>query len=123
MAGARVRNPSSRALAIAADALTPAAPPRIRNRKPAASRPKKTAATKNRKGKSKAADPEEFEEQQDEMEDEEEKEPDLTLCTFSSSGSRRSGQLTTGALFADCICLGFDTGEQPMIQCSSCSNW
>ncbi|GAA5887859.1 hypothetical protein JCM3774_002555 [Rhodotorula dairenensis] len=22
-----------------------------------------------------------------------------------------------------CVCLGYDTGEQPMIQCEHCSNW
>lgn len=88
MAG-RIRNPSSRALAIAAEASTPAAPPRVRNRKPSASRQKKVAATKNGKDKSKAVDPDLLDEEEETMEDEEEKEPDLTLCRFSSSGRPR----------------------------------
>lgn len=55
-----------------------------------------------------------------------EAEPDLTLCAYSSTDNEIEylRKLTYRHLsFEDCICLGFDTGEQRMIQCEHCSNW
>ncbi|GAA5874692.1 hypothetical protein JCM16303_002953 [Sporobolomyces ruberrimus] len=115
----RVRKPTARALdaaqsrllesAAAADRKRPAPPPQSANsaavkRKGRAVNAKGRKAVAQDQARASAQATEEAEESEEQQQDEEDEDdqPDLTLY---------------------CVCLGYDTGEQPMIQCEHCTNW
>lgn len=56
-------------------------------------------------------------------------EQDMTLCALSEPprGAPKHREMADRPVSpcrqTDCVCLGYDTGEQPMIQCEHCSNW
>ncbi|ORY89420.1 hypothetical protein BCR35DRAFT_350411 [Leucosporidium creatinivorum] len=109
----RIRNPSVRALeaqrdAYAVEELAP--PPQRAARKQKAAAASTSAPAPARKGNAVIRgldtggdeDTDMSAPASQEEQGEGEKDPDFTLY---------------------CICLGFDTGEQPMIQCEHCNNW
>ncbi|GAA5893717.1 uncharacterized protein JCM6883_003616 [Sporobolomyces salmoneus] len=113
----RVRKPTARALDAAQSRLLEQANRNL----PHNSAPSPNSAAVKRKGRAvnakgqtavaqdqarasaQATEEEESEEfDQQDREEEDQDQPDLTLY---------------------CVCLGYDTGEQPMIQCEHCTNW
>lgn len=56
-------------------------------------------------------------------------EQDMTLCALSEPPRRTpkhremADRPVSPCRQTDCVCLGYDTGEQSMIQCEHCSNW
>ncbi|GAA5948012.1 hypothetical protein JCM3765_007070 [Sporobolomyces pararoseus] len=118
----RVRKPTARALDAAQSRLLEQAAFEERKRPPPSdpSHSHNSAAVKrkgravNAKGRTAVAkdqarasaqvteEEQDQESEESEQQDQDEDQPDLTLY---------------------CVCLGYDTGEQPMIQCSYCTNW
>lgn len=133
--GGRIRVPSSRALDNAANRLesNPSAKNKNGNDKPKVkrgrpfSKPQPVAvAVKDIEDDSMLNGDEEVDEEEEEEEDEEDddgREPDSTLCKFYYYGAWMRNDADLNFFWSDCVCLGIDTGEQPMIQCENCSNW
>jgi hypothetical protein len=141
----RQRNPSSRAIE-AADALrarkplTP--PPALSTPSPPLSpvatvkprsKPSKATASSRKKGKGKAKVAPiqavvdkvvEEEGEEDGGGDSAESNQDMADHDEADDNEEKKGiEEVEKDLTLYCICLGFDTGEQPMIQCEYCSNW
>ncbi|GAA5865654.1 hypothetical protein JCM1840_003205 [Sporobolomyces johnsonii] len=120
----RIRKPTARALESAYSAALVASAPPERRRAPASKASSSSSVSSNaapvkRNGravnaKGKAAVARELAMQQAQLEREE--------ADATGAADEEQGQAEPD-LTLYCVCLGYDTGEQPMIQCEHCSNW
>lgn len=126
----RVRKPTARALDAAQSRLLASSVPP--DRKQSAAAVKRNGRAVNAKGKTAVKKDQQRdqlvdEEEEDQVEEEQpqDDQQDLTLCksanyAYTLVAHRLIVNLGTKI---DCVCLGYDTGEEAMIQCEHCSNW
>ncbi|KAM0752865.1 hypothetical protein T439DRAFT_323475 [Meredithblackwellia eburnea MCA 4105] len=133
----RARQPSMRAMEAAdaqASASAATAPTRRSSRGKQSSPPpppvtvkkqkkapakRKPAGRTTRSGASSALQESTVEEDEEEEGEKSQDDEEMQSTVETDSGEQQAGQDLT--LY--CICLGYDNGDQPMMECQHCSNW